>query len=435
MSGGDILREQAMSEFQKPVPLGESELEVLTPEEARITTFTSLRNRSYRWLWLGMLASFAATNLQIVAQGWLVYKMTGAALTLGMVSAAWGLPILLFSFYGGAIADRVKKRDLLIVTQLANGIVTLIIAILIATEMIALWHLIAAAMLTGIIFAFHVPARLAIIPELVRKRELLNAIALNATGMNLSRFIGFAIGGALLGAIGVAGVYYIIVICFFLSAALLFMLPVAQKVGKRAVTSIRSDLMAGLRYIYHNTLIRSLLAMAFVSNAFGLPYMNLMPVFAVDIFDVGETGLGLLLGMAGLGALIGSLIIASLGDFRRKGSLLVGLALGFGATVALFAFSGLYSLSLVLLIAVGLAGAGCLAVNNTLIQSNTPREMLGRVMSIYVMTFALMPLGTLPLGAVSDAIGAPIAIGAGGAIVVVFTLGMAVFYRNLRRLE
>lgn len=419
----------------KPVSPGEGELEVFPPEQSRITTFTSLKNRHYRWFWLGMLASFIGIHLQLVARNWLVYEMTGSALALGIVIAAWGLPILLLSLYGGAVADRLKKRDLLIVTQVANGIITLIIAILIATGGIVLWHLIAAAALTGIIFAFHVPARLAIIPELVQKREILNAIALNSTGMNLSRFVGFAIGGALLGAIGVAGVYYVVVICFFVSAALLFMLPVVEKVRQRAVTSIKVDLMEGLRYIYHSPLIRSLLAMAFVSIAFGLPYMNLMPVFAVDIFDVGAFGLGLLLGMAGLGSLIGSLILASLGDFRRKGLLCIGLALGFGAAVALFGFSDSYPLSLVLLMAVGLLGAGYLAVNNTLIQSKVPHEMLGRVMSIYVMTFAMMPLGTLPLGAVSEAIGAQLAIGAGGIIVVLFTLGMAIFHPRLRRLE
>ena len=426
---------EPMSDLQHLEPPGGSELEVFAPDQGKVTTFTSLKNRHYRWFWLGMLASFIAVHLQLVARNWLVYEMTGSALALGIVIAAWGLPILLLSLYGGAIADRVKKRDLLIVTQVANGVITLIIAILIATESIDLWHLIAAATLTGIIFAFHVPARLAIIPELVQKREVLNAIALNSTGMNLSRFIGFAIGGALLGAIGVAGVYYLVVLCFFVSAALLFMLPVVEKVRERAVTSIRVDLVEGLRYLHHSLIIRSLLAMAFVSIAFGLPYMNLMPVFAVDIFNVGEVGLGLLLGMAGLGSLIGSLVIASLGDFRRKGLLLVGLAFGFGASVTFFGFSGYYPLSLVLLVAVGLLGTGYLAINNTLIQSNVPHEMLGRVMSIYVMTFAMMPLGTLPLGAVSEAVGAPLAIGAGGIIVVLFTLVMAVFQPRLRRLE
>jgi MFS family permease len=424
-----------MSFFQHPDPPGSSELDVLIPYQGKVTTFTSLKNRHYRWFWLGMLASFVAIHFQLVARNWLVYEMTGSALDLGIVIAAWGLPILLLSLYGGAVADRVKKRDLLIWTQVANGIITLIIAVLIGIGEIALWHLIIAAALTGIIFAFHVPARLAIIPELVQGRELMNAIALNSTGMNLSRFIGFAIGGALLGAIGVAGVYYLVVFCYFVSAALLFMLPVVEKVRERAVTSIRVDLVEGLRYLHHSPIIRSLLVMAFVSIAFGLPYMNLMPVFAVDIFDVGEVGLGLLLGMAGLGSLIGSLVIASLGDFRRKGLLLVGLAFGFGASVAFFGFSGYYPLSLVLLVAVGLLGTGYLAINNTLIQINVPHEMLGRVMSIYVMTFAMMPLGTLPLGAVSEAVGAPLAIGAGGIVVVLFTLVMAVFQPRLRRME
>lgn len=426
-----------MSDFQTPAPLGESELEVLPPDKGRVTTFASLKNRHYRWFWLGMLASFVGIHLQLVARNWLVYEMTGSALSLGIVIAAWGLPILLLSLYGGAIADRVNKRDLLIWTQVGNGVITLIIAVLITTDAIRLWHLILAAVVTGIIFAFHVPARLAIIPELVRKREVLNAIALNATGMNLSRFLGFAIGGLLLGveSIGVAGVYYIVVAAFFVSAALLFMLPRLEAVRKRVTTSIRADLMEGLRYIHHNNITRALLAMAFVSIGFGLPYMNIMPVFAVDVFDVGESGLGFLLGATGLGAIIGSLIIARLGDYKRKGLLLLGLAFGFGVSVALFAFSHPYPLALALLVAVGLLGTGYLAVNNTLIQGIVPHRMLGRVMSIYVMTFSLMPLGTLPMGAITDKIGAPMAIGAGGIIVALFTVAMAMLLPGLRRLR
>jgi len=424
-----------MSDFQPRAPLGESELEVLPPDTGRVTTFASLKNRHYRWFWLGMLASFVGIHLQLVARNWLVYEMTGSALWLGIVIAAWGLPILLLSLYGGAIADRVKKRDLLVWTQVANGAITLIIAVLIATDAIQIWHLILAAAVTGIIFAFHVPARLAIIPELVKQREVLNAIALNATGMNLSRFLGFAIGGLLLAVIGVAGVYFMVVAAFFLSAGLLLMLPKVESAAKTAVTSIRTDLVEGLRYIHRNTIIRTLLAMAFVSIGFGLPYMNIMPVFAVDVFDVGESGLGFLLGAAGLGALVGSLIIASMGDFKKKGLLLLVLAFGFGVSVALFAFSGSYPLALALLVAVGLLGTGYLALNNTLIQNTVPHRMLGRVMSIYVMTFSLMPLGTLPLGAITDAVGAPVAIGAGGIVVALFTVAMAALLPGLRRLR
>ena len=191
----------------------------------------------------------------------------------------------------------------------------------------------------------------------------------------------------------------------------------------------------GLLYIHHNTIIRTLLAMAFVSIGFGLPYMNIMPVFAVDVFNVGESGLGFLLGATGLGALIGSLIIASLGDYKRKGMLLLILAFGFGVSVALFAFSHPYPLALVMLVAVGFLGTGYLALNNTLIQSIVPHGMLGRVMSIYVMTFSLMPLGTLPLGWITDEVGAPKAIGAGGIVVALFTVAMALLLPGLRRLK
>jgi predicted MFS family arabinose efflux permease len=382
-----------------------------------------------------MLTSFLGIHLQLVARNWLVWDLTGSALDLGIVIAAWGLPILLLSFYGGAIADRIKKRDLLIWTQVGNAVITLIIAILITTGRIEVWHLIFAAFATGVIFAFHVPARLAIIPELVEQREVLNAIALNATSMNLSRFLGFALGGLLLGVIGIAGVYYIVVLAFFLSAGMLFMLPRVDRIRRQVVTSIRADLAEGLRYISRHVVIRSLLLMTFVSIGFGLPYMNIMPVFADVVHGVGETGFGFLLGAAGLGSVVGSLAVASLGDFKRKGLLLLSMAFLFGATVAMFAFSGSYYLALGMLVLVGIFGTGYLAVNSTLVQSIVPHEMLGRVMSIYVTTFSLMPLGTLPLGAITDEIGAPLTVGAGGIVVALFALGMAAFLPRLKRLE
>lgn len=431
-----------MADFETPAPAFSAEPDTQPPKQGWITTFSSLKNRQYRLFWLGMLASFIAIHLQLVARNWLVYELTDSALSLGIVVGAWGLPILLLSLYGGAIADRLNKRALLIWTQVANGAITLVIAILITIDRIDFWHLVAAAALTGIIFAIHVPARLAIVPELVPRREFLNAIALNATGMNLSRFLGFAIGGLLLAAIDVDGVYYLVVFSYFLSVALLFMLPVVKKVRKLASTTLRADLMEGLRYIHHNTLIRSLLALFFVSIGFGLPYMNLMPVFARDIFRVGETGLGFLLGSAGLGALLGSLIIASLGDFRRKGALVISLSAVFGGSIILFALSAAdpfylfsYPFALALMLMVGLLGTGYLALNTTLVQSNVPPRLLGRVMSVYVVSFSFMPLGTVPLGAITDAVGAPLAIGAGGAIVALFALGLVALLPRLWRLE
>jgi len=422
-----------MSNSQIPPSTGE-----ISPDSAllrRITTFTSLRTPHYRWFWLGMLANFLGVHLQLVARNWLVWDMTGSALSLGIVIAAWGLPILLLSFYGGTIADRVRKRNLLIWTQVANACIALIIAVLITGGWIQLWHLIFAAVVEGVIFAFHVPARLAIIPELVTRREVMNAIALNSASMNLSRFMGFAVGGLLLGVIGIAGVYYIVVLAFFLSAGLLFMLPRLDRIRRQVTTSIRTDLMDGLRYINGNVVVRSLLLMAFVCIGFGLPHLNIMPVFADVVHDVGESGFGFMLGASGLGSVVGSLAVASLGDFKRKGMLMLSFAFLFGAMVAMFAFSGSYYMALGMLVLVGGFGAGYLATNSTLVQSLVPHDMLGRVMSIYVTTFSLMPLATLPLGAITDAVGAPLTIGSGGIILALFALGMTALVPRLKRLE
>lgn len=445
-------------EFQKPVPLGETEPGELTPPKARITTFTSLKNRNYRWFWLGMLGSFAGLQMQIVARGWLVWTMTESELSIGIVMFAFGVPILLFAIFGGAIADRVNKRNLLIATQTFMAFLTAIIAILVTLNIIEFWHLVAVAVCTGFAFVLNGPARQSIIPELVKKRELLNAISLNATGMNLMRVIALALGGALIPVIGIDGVYYTIVVCYILGAASLFRVSLPQRgaaptpapamanpMGRlrnfrpggilQFLRSIWPDIREGVIYIRHSRLVISLLAMAFVPLTFGLPYMFLMPVFADKVLGQSEVGYGLLMAMAGVGALVASLTIASLGDFKQKGKLLLAMALMFGITLALFGISHSFPLSLAILVGVGAGGTGYMAINNTLLQSNVPLRILGRVMSIWMITFALMPMGTLPIGAVAQALGPTVAVTGGAIIIVLFILGMIIFVPFLRRLE
>ena len=452
------MKNKRPEDFEPPVFVGETGPEVMTPEQARIRTFTSLRTPNYRWLWIGSLASFAGLQMQIIARGWLVWEMTGSELALGIVSFAFGVPIFLFSIFGGAVADRLNKRNLLIVTQAFNAILTLVIAILITMNMIEFWHLVVAAVGIGFSFVFNGPARQSIIPHLVQRRELLNAISLNATAMNVMRVVGFAMGGALLPIIGYAGVYYMVVVCYIAATALLFMISMPARdatptsdqamaygtggtsnAGLNTIVQffkdIWRDLKEGLSYVRHSSLIISLLAMAFIPLTFGLPYMNLMPVFASEVLGRSETGYGLLMAMTGLGALIATLVIASLGDFRRKGMLLFGLALGFGVMLGFFSISHSYPLSLAILVGAGAGGAGYMAVNNTLLQSNVPLRILGRVMSIYMITFALMPMGTLPLGAVAEAVGPSTAVAGGAIIIVIFTLAMAILRPSMRRLE
>ena len=422
-------------EPQQPLPLEQPTLEVTTTEQARITTFTSLRNRNFLWLWLSTVAFFGGIQMQVVARGWLVYEITSSPLALGMVSAAFGLPLLLFSLYGGTIADRVAKRNLIIVSQAANGVVTLVIAVLIATDKIVLWHLVAAAAASGAAFIFIAPARMALISDLVTPRELLNAIALSSTGTNLTRVIAPAVAGALLAVIGIAGVYYLVVFFYILSIVCVYLIPAGEAAVRQVRTSVWADIVEGVRYLRHSPVMALLLLMAFIPIVFGMPYQNLMPVFAVDVLDVGETGLGLLMSMTGVGALAGSLGVASLGDFKKKGLLLIVLGVVFGVTLAVFGFSHSYSLSLVTLVAVGLANAAYMTVNNTMVQSSAPPEVRGRVMAIFMVTFALMPLGTLPIGAVAEAVGPTAAVSGGALAVLVFIVAIAVLRPRVRRLE
>jgi len=398
----------------------------------RLTTFTSLKNPHYRWFWLGMFISFTAINLQVVARNWLVYEMTDSQRAVGWVAFAYGLPVLFLSLYGGALAERVSKRSLLLWTQVGNGIIALIISVLITTGDIQLWHLIVASAFTGILFAFHIPARFSIIPELVQEREYMNAVALNSTGWNLSVLLS-SIGALLLPVIDVEGVFWITAVSFFVSIGLLFMLPAAGSVRRGTGASIWGELAEGLRYIHQNTVVRSLLAVAFFCIVFGLPYNNLMPDFAKKVFDVGEVGYGFLLSAPALGALVVSLVVASLGDFKRKGAAVMTLAFFFGIGLILFAVSGNYYLALVFLIAVGGVSAGYFSLHNTLMQMIVPTTVLGRVMGVYVIMLSFMSLGTLPLSYIADAKDASLAIGIGGAAIALVAAGVMLTVSKVRR--
>jgi len=429
------MKSEQPEEPQGPLSLEQPSPDATTVQQPRITTFASLRNRHYRWLWLSSIAFFGGMQMQIVANSWLVYELTSSAFALGMVSAAVGLPLLLFSLLGGAVTDRAAKRNLIILSQSANGAMTLVIAVLVGTGHIQFWHLIVAAVVMGTGFIFIAPGRMALISELVEPRELLNAIALNASATNMTRVVAPALAGALLAVIGTAGVFYVVVAFYAVSVMFMLRIPRGVAPAARPGMSLWGGIVEGLQYLRRSPVMITLLMMAFVPIVFGMPYQNLMPVYAVDVLGVGETGLGLLMSMTGVGALIGSLGVASLGDFRRKGLLLIVVGLAFGISLAIFGASHIYLLSLAILVVVGLANAAYMTLNNTMVQRSAPLEVRGRVMAIFMVTFALMPLGTLPIGYVAEAIGPTFAISGGAVLVVIFILAIAVLRPAVRRLR
>lgn len=398
------------------------------------TSFSSLRDINYRWFWLGVVTAFGGAQMQQLAQSWLVYEMTGSPLALGVMGVAWGLPILLLSPFGGVMADRMSRRKLIMASECLVGVVNLILATLVFFQAVTFWQLLAGAVVRGVSFSFSAPGRQSFISDLVRSDEIMNAIALNSAGVNTMRIVAPAVGGALVVAIGVAGTFYVSAACSL--AGILLLLRVRVTGGSFASASKEPFglLTEGLRYIKRSPDIVALLSLAFIPILFGMPYMYFLPVFAADILKVGAPGLGWLTGTTGLGALLGSLIIASMPQGAPRGKIMLFLSIAFGAALVLFSQSQNFMLSLILLLGVGLAGTSYISLNNTLLQTMADAELRGRVLGIYIMTWALMPLGALPISAIAEVIGTPIAIAIGGGIVVACSAWAYFKWPNLRRM-
>jgi len=400
----------------------------------RVSTFSSLSNRNYRWFWFGIISAFGGSQIQSLARGWLVYDMTKSPLVLGLVSAMWGIPMLTVSLFGGTLADRISKRKLILVAESINTLISIIVALLILSHRITVWQLMAASLLGGIVVSFNVPARQALVPELARRNELLNAIALNSAAYTLTWIIGPALAGILISVIGVGAVYLITVGSYLIAILSMWKIRISGGSKGEFKRSLWSGARDGIAYVKDNPIIMGLLTQQIIVCLFALPYVFLLPVFAADILKVGPDGLGWLNAMVGIGALMGALSVASVSNLRRKGLAMIVLAIFLGLILSLFAFSGLYYLSLLLLLGVGFGNQSYTTLNNTLLQTNSAPEMRGRVMSLNLAIWGMTPLGVLPIGAVAGVVGAPLAVGISAMLMVAATLILTVWRPQLRRL-
>lgn len=401
------------------------------------TTFAALRYPNYRRWFIGQVLSLMGTWMQGVAQGWLVYEITGSRLALGTISFVGSIPTLLFMLPAGAVADRISKRKMLLATQTAMMICAFIMAFLAGAKLIQVWHIALLGFILGIANAFDSPARLALTVELVDdRRDLQNAIALNSTMFNLARVVGPAIGGVILAAVGAAW-------CFFLNG-LSFVAVLIALAGMRlneAARPIRTrhfteEIAEGLRYVWESSVVRALVAMVAVTSLFGFSYSVLLPAYAVDVLGVGETGLGALTAAVGVGALSGSLVVASLTRSRRKGWQLTFGSFLFPVALLAFAFSRSFPLSLGTLVVVGFGFITQNTTGNTLVQAIVPDELRGRVMSVYSLMFmGTMPIGSLLAGAVAQAYSTTSTIILGAAVTLLFACYIFVFQPQVRRLE
>jgi MFS family permease len=399
-------------------------------------TFSSFSNRQFLVLWSGMLASFLAMNMQQVARGYLAYEIGGTASTLGLVTLGWGIPQLLLAPLGGVIADRVPRRNLLIATQSVVGFSTLLNAILISLGHIQVWHLVAIGVMQGSAFAFNMPARQALIPEIVGREALANAIAINNAGMNLTRILGPVLAGIFIGIpfIGNAGAFYFMAACYLVVLATLFSIrPVQPQAPETRRGNLLAELTVGMRYIWHDRTLLSLILLGFVPVMLAMPYQSLMPVFAKRSFNAGSEGLGVLMGAAGVGALAGSLVVAYFSQSQGKSKLQLGAGIAFGAALVLFALAPSFPVGVACMLLVGAANNIYMALNNTLLLTNCESSMHGRVMSVYIMSFSFQPLSTMPISALADVIGPQATVGIAGAATALIIAAVAAFVPSLRK--
>ena len=384
---------------------------------------------------MGMFVSLVGTWIQNVAQSWLVFELTHSAFLLGVVGFLGSIPILIFSLLGGVLADRINKRNILIFTQVFFMLFAFLLAFLTQFQLIKPQQIMIIAFLNGIIMAFDAPARQAIVVELVGKENLFNAIVLNSVAFNSSRIIGPAIAGLFISVIGMSGCFYLNGISFLAVIVALFWI----KLGKSTVqknNSAFSDLKEGLFFIGRNRLILALVSMVAAVSLFGISYVILMPVFANNVLHVGVKGLGVLMSSAGIGALVGALVLARLGDFKYKGKLLIWSVFSFGFSLIMLSLSREYFLSIISLICVGYSSVTAIALINTLIQIKVPDAFRGRVMSLFMITFAgIMPFGNLISGSLAQAFGVSVGLFLCGLVsLILFTL-INFLFPDIRRLQ
>jgi MFS family permease len=381
--------------------------------------FVSLRHRDYRLLWLGMVVLSAGQWLQQIVLSWLVFDLTGSASLLGLINGVRFLPFLFTSLIGGVLADRTDRRRLMLWTQWYLLAATLLMGLLLLSGRIAVWQLFVFTFVSGIGWSLAQPVRQSVVPSLVPRDDLLNAIALSSAAYNLTRTLGPAIGGLLLVALGGGGTFLVQATLYAVVLVMTAMMRVpalaAPPAGRAA--GAWDSLRDGLHYVRTTPLVGSLLVLGLVPMLLGMPYQSLLPIFAADIYRIGPGGLGVLIGMAGLGSLLATMVVAGAGDFRRKGLVQLLALAAFGITLLCFSHVTWLPLGLVVLVGVGAAQFGYNALNQTQLQTVTADDMRGRVMSVYMLNVGLVPAGTLAAGVLADLIGAPVTLGLMGVLI------------------
>jgi MFS family permease len=404
------------------IPEAISEQEQQAREQARglLRTFSALRHRNYRLFFFGQMISQIGTWMQTTAQAWLVLELTHSALLLGLVGVLQYLPVMVFSLFGGVLADRFPKRTLLLVTQSVALVQASIMWLLVVTGTVQIWHILLLVALLGITNALDTPTRQAFVGEMVGREDLPNAIALNSSLVNMARVLGPGLGGVLIAWLDVAPLFLLNTISFIaviiglvmIDQRTLHALP-ARRTDDKKLSTFQS-LREGLFYVWHMPTVLLVISVIGVIALFGINFNVMLPLFATDVFHAGPVGFGFISAAYGLGALFSALWVAWGNRKPSLRSLLIA-AFAFSGLEIAFALSPFYTLSFPLIASVGFAQIVMTATANTTIQTVTPNSLRGRVISVYLLVYAGgMPLGNLLAGGLTTLFGAPISFLLGG---------------------
>src|SRR4051794_17002361 len=385
-------------------------------------------------MWIGACTSSIGTFMQITAQSWLIYSLTNSKFLLALDQVLGGLPIFLFSLVGGVLADRIDRRHVLLGSQYVQMACAFILTALVATGTVQVWEILTLSTIVGFAQAFGGPAYAALIPTLVDKEDMPNAIALNSIQFNVAVTVGPALGGLALASLGQAWCFALNGLSFLgpivsLSMITARFLPV--KTGESIMTSMKQ----GFAFIRRQGAMEILIVLAFCMTFLAVPARTFLPVYARDIFHRGAETLALFVSLSGLGSIVGALTVAALGNVRNKGRIALTMLICLGAAMSAFALSTSIVASCVALFLFGGAMIGAFTMVSSLVQLITPNEMRGRVMSVYNCAFrGGMPMGNLLSGWMVPMFTAPVVLGLNGLLLIAMALWFLMFHRKVAAL-
>ena len=404
-------------------------------------TITPLYFKGYLYLWIGMVAVGIATMMQMTARGYLAYDLTNSASKLTYVNVAFAFPMLSLSLFGGALSDRLDKQKIIQTGQFAAAFLAFVISALIFLDHINWLHLLTVSFIQGGIWAFMVPSRHSFIADLVPDKNLNSAIALNSAGFNVSNLIAPAVAGLIYGLSGPAVVYSIIGRLALMGVFFTFIIKPEMRIideipntNKSEKKEIFAEIKIGLKYIYKEKLLFSLLIASLIFSLLAEPFRFLLPIFVKDIYFKGPEAMGLLTTLMGLGSVIASVIIAGI-DANKRG--LIWIIGGFitGGSLLTLAISDSYVISMVVMIFMGASDSIRRTLSMSIMMEKTRPDLRGRIMSIYMLNWGLIPLGALPAGIVADIIGAQSTIGILSILLVISSVVVLITQKELRNVN